>query len=121
MLSWIQDASQGTRQAGSALDVQVSRAAMAGELSALHFRSLRATLAALPSSSAEGAAAHHLRLELERSKAAFRKLLDKPAQSQREKEELEKCALLLSKAVCDDFEADPLNLVAIRSLMFRSE
>lgn len=65
---------------------------MSAELSALHFRSLRATLAALPASAGDPAAAHHLRLQLERSRPAFRKLLDKPQQSHKEKEELEKCA-----------------------------
>lgn len=65
---------------------------MAGELSALHFRSLRATLASLPASAGDPALAHHLRLQLERSRPAFRRLLDKPAPNQKEKDELEKCA-----------------------------
>ena len=63
--------------------------AMAGELSALHFRGLRSILAALP---VQGdAAGHNLRLQLDKSRTALRKVLDKPAQNAREKEELEKC------------------------------
>ena len=58
------------------------------ELSVLHFRSLRATLSSLQDNG--DVDAHQLRLQLDRSRAAFRRILDKAPPSSREKEELEK-------------------------------
>lgn len=59
------------------------------DLSVLHFRSLRTTLSTL---GGDGVDAHQLRVQLDRSRASFRRILDKVGPSSREKEELEKGA-----------------------------
>ena len=60
------------------------------ELSVLHFRSLRATLSSLQDTVNGDVDAHQLRLQLDRSRAAFRRILEKVPPSSKEKQELEK-------------------------------
>lgn len=65
------------------------------DISPLHFRALRASLSQLPSLASAGAPAvleqaHELKRELDKSRPAFRKLLEKLPPNPKEKEELEK-------------------------------
>lgn len=71
------------------------------DLSPLHFRALRASLSQLPALATAGQAvaleqAHELKKQLDTSRPAFRKLLEKLPPNSKEKEELEKGKLRLS-------------------------
>ena len=81
------------------------------ELSVLHFRSLRATLSSLQENAgAGGVDAHQLRLQLDRSRAPLRRILDKLPPSSREKEELEKGGCMTLVVVVEDSLLDRLQL-----------
>lgn len=72
------------------------------DLSPLHFRALHASLEQLPALVTAGQAvaleqAHELKRQLDKSKPAFRKLLEKLPPNSKEKEELEKGELALSR------------------------
>lgn len=67
---------------------------MASETGVMHFSSLRATLASLLDGGLAGQeGAHALRLQLEKSRAGYRRILEKQPPSQQEKQELERGAL----------------------------
>ncbi|KAK9896089.1 hypothetical protein P389DRAFT_74443 [Cystobasidium minutum MCA 4210] len=92
------------------------------DLSPLHFRALRASLSQLPALATAGQTvaleqAHELKRQLDTSRPAFRKLLEKLPPNPKEKEELEKGRLLPFgatgvKAVNQEFRLEALFLAS---------